>query len=161
MKLDLSGASTTIVQQVEQLKASIKEDILKELLAASKTSSPVNVQEPTPTTTVDQVEANIPAPTTEGNAAAQPQPQQPSPIVRHVAAAKQVQWAGENHLPYNTPVNWQNFGQTSYAAVAARPPARSAMKNRLQKSAATAKAAVSVALAALVPTATASSPKSS
>jgi hypothetical protein len=166
MKLDLSGSSNTLIQQVEQLRSSIKEDILRELLMTtpSNGSAPPTVN-PTPSSTMDSAEqpqaaapGQTPAPVPATNPA-------PAGIVRHVAVTKQVQWGENSHLPYNAPANWQLFGKPSYAAVLKQPnqqpAARPAQKSALKKSAEAAKAAVTVALAMLVPAANAASPRSS
>jgi hypothetical protein len=66
-----------------------------------------------------------------------------------------VQWGGNSHLPYQAPTNWQNFGKPSYASVAARPATRPPAKSALKKTTEAAKAAVCLAMAALIPSASA------
>jgi len=129
-------ASTTVVQQVEQLRASIKEEILKEVLAATKS------------TTHGQESSPLPL-------ANQPSLTNPS-IIRRVATAKHVQWDSNTHLPYKAPANWQSFGKPSYASVVAKPAIKSQANSVLKKTTSAARAAVGVAMATLVPSTSAS-----
>jgi hypothetical protein len=100
MKLDLSGSSTTLIQQVEKLRASIKEDILKELSTSNITNERPNVvqataQPPTATTTTNALDPQ-PIPSNDPHTIPVVPPTSPSTI-RRVAT---VTW-GET-LIYHT-----------------------------------------------------------
>jgi len=165
MRLDLSGQSNTLLTQMEQLKKSIKDDVLKELQG----------QRPTNLTTHNKANSGgastssgpaappvVPQPQATSPTSASPgadEPESPPPVaVRQVTTAKHVHWAEDSHLPYQVPVNWQNFGRPTYAAVVASPaPIRPKPDGKSFKKTAevAAKAAVTAALASLVPAANA------
>jgi len=151
MRLDLSGASTTIAHQMEQLRATIKEDILRELRATS-------MGNPQPEGTISLASS---APATAGtNSAGQPEPADEVsstpevpvalPIKAMDRAATSVKWGNNTHLPYDVPVSWQHPGRPSYAAMAAQP-AKPCLRTTRRPVEAMARSAVAIALAACLP----------
>jgi len=146
MRLDLSGASTTITHQMEQLRVTIKEEILKELRATPPSSGT-----PQPETTSSEVSAR--ATVGEGSTAESgiaPPPAPPPETV--VGAVKKVSWGRDSHLPYEVPADWMLPGRPTYAAMVAQP-ARPRSRRTPPSVEVRARSAVSIALAACLPAA--------
>jgi hypothetical protein len=181
-RLDMSGSAHTVISQVQQMKESIKADLVKELTQTFGQQVPAP-QAPTPKPAVQQQPLKIttapkpnnavqdkgktqqqtvpppvqtPATAPSGRASTSNQvdePDSPPPptIIRQVAATKQVDWGSNtsSHLPYSLPRVWRSYADALMAP--APTPVLKHKKADTTKAEAVAKAAVTVALTALVP----------
>ena len=121
MRLDLSGASSTVVQHLERLKANIVSDVVKQLEGrspsqatpvtgnASQATAPVTAENPAP--------SPVPAHAVDSDSDAPP-----PVIVRHVNVAQ----VATGHLPYELPAQWSAHSGVSQEALVASVNQRTA-----------------------------------